>query len=330
MPKKHKKYSITKNSSETTSSSVLFMLALAIFVMECVFSVSLADEPDVAEILQHTDGMITRERVIRYMKGLGTQGATANERMKIPIQEFDDRKFPIIVLYHVDYLDRLQRLSELLDKSQEKTELLDKSLEKIYVAIWDDGRIIWGKLETDIDRGIGKPKYVHSFDGNDKNILYFQSQISIEKTKDLVSKIDQLGYWEDRNEILVSLMHAGTCRLFFHGERNFFLCGTPGISWDTCVGTGIANTWGQAIRLILDIIPDQGDKVEITIEKALVKGKDVDIAHYICFPEVVPCVSKRDPSNNSVYVHPFVSPSVSNKFSDFRRILCPRTARFTR
>jgi len=277
------------------------MLALVNFLYVVFFSIALADDETdrVEAVLCSASPQQYDQHLVWKIADLEMDKSEAQiaAQVIIPIEEFDENKFPVIVLYHIDALDsfhRLRRVSEWLDKSPEDRSkegitLGDERREKIYVAIWSDGRIIWGKLEADIDRGV-TPRYIHSFSGLDKNIVYFQSQISTKKVEILVSEINKLDLWQGAAEVFAPF-HVGRCYLFVINDNRLSSFIVPDINWPRSGGSGCgitAGKWERAVRLLLfEVIPKQGEKVEITIKQAKLQDKKTGAVRRISFPDVV-------------------------------------------
>ena len=203
------------------------------------------------------------------------------EKMIIPIrfEEIGKNEFPVVLLYHYDHVEPLQRM---LDPS-----LRLRHKPKFYVVLWRDGRIVWGMLETDIHRGIS-PRYMHSFSGIDINIVYFQSQISTEKVEILISEINKFDLWQDVREV-ISPFNVGSCSLFVQDGGSFSSFIVPDINWPRSVGSGcgiVAEKWGRVAKLLLDVIPEQGKEVEVIIKQTRIQDARGAVRR-ISFPDIV-------------------------------------------
>jgi len=181
----------------------------------------------------------------------------------IQIEKIDEKTLPVVLLYHYDFVDSLQKMAD--------PDLRQRHRPKFYLALWGDGKVIWGKLAADIDRGVGAPKYPHSFNGIENGVVYFQSQISTDKVEELVSEINGFNLRQDADKVFAPF-HVGSTYLFVRNDDRFYLFTVPDINWPRTVGSGcmvVAEKWQRTARLLLGVIPDQGEKVDMNDKKAI-------------------------------------------------------------
>ena len=243
---------------------IMLLLTLAISI-GAVFSTALAEEMDkIAKRLLERD-----KELVLQIKSLCP---ALFDTMPIQVEKIDENKLPVVSFFHRDAPRRGQAMFE--------PNLRQEPKPRFYVVLWSDGRIIWGKLEADIDRGVGMPIYMHSFSNAEENVVYFQSRISTEKVEILVSEINKLDIWEDSGAVL-SPFHVGSCFLFVQNDNQFFSFVVPDINWPRSVGSGsavVAKKWERVARLLLELIPCHGEKIDIKIKEVLVNDKKLTMS----------------------------------------------------
>jgi hypothetical protein len=243
-----------------------FMVALALFAVGVFLSIALAKKAIGTEYSLHLDS---------------ASDASVNINDMTQVEKIDRKTFPVVLLYHTFKASRLQSVSEISPQ--------------FYIALWDDGKIIWGKLEPSRDNDIIASQFALSSD-DVNSVTYLQSQISAEKVEAFFSAINDIAFWQYSKKSIV-FPDTSSCCLFIQKDNQLLTITVPGIAWPlypfkASIRAGdetFAEAWQRIANLILELIPEQGEKVDITIKRVIIKGEGI-----FYFPEAVKAGSKPD------------------------------------
>jgi len=200
-----------------------------------------------------------------------------------------DAQCPVILLY---YDGPYRRLASSPQDTRDRGP-------KFCLALWNDGKIIWGKPESNQSLGSGVPSLYRRFRSfEEDDMYYFQSQISTDKIEAFFREIDKIDCWQySRKGFLVH--DVPRWNMFFQNDNRIFSYGFYNSDLDG--GWNGEVNCRQIVELVLGLIPDQGEKVEITIKEALVKNTGTNNVSFI-FPEVVCDVSENSTASSIIPV----------------------------
>ena len=161
-------------------------------------------------------------------------------------------KLPVLVLYFVEgHLIR------------------HKYPPRIYTAIWEDGTIVWGACQ---DTKI----IVSDIEDIKLEIKYFYSKIDVDDVKQLLDILVKSSVWDGENPIILGAscthlrVRSGEKKYETSGHATSVLTPSMIISVLLTENRGMVKgawQWEQAVKKILDVVPIEGDPVNILFEK---------------------------------------------------------------
>jgi len=178
--------------------------------------------------------------------------------------QFDNEQLPILLLYHDNLESRIDQTPQL------------------YFALWRDGTIVWVKTK---DRNLFIP-YTSKVD-------YYQSTLSENDIEQFFLSVDKTGIRNFSGKY-VSPIGSTHCQLFFETKDESFNLAIyyidwpnppydwpPKQIWDHEMAE-IAEKWQSVHKLIHELIPNNGEKVHLSIKKRPEKYEWLGIACRVC------------------------------------------------
>jgi len=175
-----------------------------------------------------------------------------------------DIKLPVLILYFV-----------------EGHFMRHKYVPRIYMAIWEDGTIVWGACQD-------TKTIISDIEDRELEIKYFQSKIDVDGVEQLLDVLLKSSVWDGRRGIVPGTSHTyltvrseGKEHETYGHATSIFT--TPMLISALLSGYGITAKndwqWRQTIKGILEVIPSEGDPVDILFEKRSILGWSGIVEH---------------------------------------------------
>jgi len=143
----------------------------------------------------------------------------------------------------------------------------------LYFALWHDGTVIWSKSD---DQNLA-----WSRNGTE----HFQSKISEKQVEDFLLAFDKVGFLEFSGKIapMKAQVGPGLNTFFLQTENVQFCFGMDSIRWADIPapptrreeGHQMADKWRAVLGLLLELIPEKGEQISLSIESDRDKRQDV-------------------------------------------------------
>ena len=141
-----------------------------------------------------------------------------------------------------------------------------RSSPRMYVAIWEDGLIVWGA-------GKGSVLVANDIENHELEIKYFRVRVDPDKIKKMLVALANSSIWENPVPLVIANPTPPATNLIIRSEGKRYTYTAPRIDASAIrhIGRGeytrAAVEWEKVTKTIFDVIPKEGNPVSISFRE---------------------------------------------------------------